>query len=405
MARTSDVIAGAEWIYNNRERYNIRVVNMSLHSTTPSNFTKDPLDRAVEKLWFGGVVVVVASGNYGKPDGPSGVPFAPGNDPFVITVGAVDLEGSTNARKHDIASWSAYGYTNDGFRKPEIAAAGRYMIGPVPLTPRCTLERPEHVVSPDLHAALGHVVRGSDRGRRSCPDPRPASVLDAGSGQGCADAEGTVHPRGSLTGRPASARSTPHGRLTSPGPVTRTWRSTGSSSPTRPASRRPCSTRRAGLTWPGRNVPGTQRPGRTSPGATLPGRPCPGGMSPGATSPGRTSPGATCSPPRTRLGGRGRRRSRVPERRLRDDARGRGGGCCRSGPRHPGPAGVTRTTTTPLNPDHVTRGRAIRPAPAVTRTGDAEPRARLPTLRRGSHFLRPPERDKETPTMRYERIP
>ena len=36
----------------------------------PSNFTKDPLDKAVEKLWFSGVVVVVAAGNYGGPDGP-----------------------------------------------------------------------------------------------------------------------------------------------------------------------------------------------------------------------------------------------------------------------------------------------------------------------------------------------
>ena len=99
---------------------------------TPSNFTQDPLDRAVEKLWFGGVVVVVASGNYGIPNGPSGVKFAPGNDPFVITVGAIDLEGSVKPTRHDVPSWSAYGYTYDGFRKPEVSAAGRYMVGPVP---------------------------------------------------------------------------------------------------------------------------------------------------------------------------------------------------------------------------------------------------------------------------------
>ena len=148
MARTSDVIAGVEWIYQNRATYNIRVANLSLHSTTPSNFTKDPLDKAVEKLWFAGVTVVVASGNYGNPDGPSGVPFAPGNDPFVITVGAVDLEDSSNARKHDIADWSAYGYTKDGFRKPEIAAAGRFIIGPVPANATLPAERPEHVVGP-----------------------------------------------------------------------------------------------------------------------------------------------------------------------------------------------------------------------------------------------------------------
>ena len=148
MARTSDVIAAAEWIYEHRAQYNIKVANFSLHSTVPSNFTKDPLDKAVEKLWFSGVTVVVAAGNYGTPDGPSGVPFAPGNDPFVITVGAIDLEGSVNVRRHETPSWSAYGYTNDGFRKPEISAAGRYIIGPVPVNATLKAAKPENVVAP-----------------------------------------------------------------------------------------------------------------------------------------------------------------------------------------------------------------------------------------------------------------
>ena len=148
VARTSDVIAAAEWIYNNRTQHNIRVANFSLHSTTPSNFHKDPLDRAVEKLWFSNVVVVVAAGNYGTPDGPSGVPFAPGNDPFVITVGAIDLEGSVAPSKHEVPTWSAYGSTLDGFRKPEIAAAGRYIIGPVPGNATLKTAKPDNVVSP-----------------------------------------------------------------------------------------------------------------------------------------------------------------------------------------------------------------------------------------------------------------
>jgi serine protease AprX len=147
MARTSDVIAAAEWIYQNRAQYNIKVANFSLHSTMPSNFTKDPLDKAVEKLWFGGVTVVVAAGNYGVPNGPSGVPYAPGNDPFVITVGALDLEGSIHPWRHEVPNWSAYGYTKDGFRKPEISAAGRYMIGPVPANGTLRQAKPENVVS------------------------------------------------------------------------------------------------------------------------------------------------------------------------------------------------------------------------------------------------------------------
>ncbi len=126
------------------------------------------------------MVVVVAAGNYGRPDGgPSGVPFAPGNDPFVITVGAIDLEGSTNPRHHEAPSWSAYGTTLDGFRKPEISAAGRYMIGPVPVNGTLKLAKPENVVVTDLHAALRDVVRGSDRRGCSGSDPGPAAKLDA----------------------------------------------------------------------------------------------------------------------------------------------------------------------------------------------------------------------------------
>jgi serine protease AprX len=149
MARTSDVIAAAEWVYQNRNALDIKVANLSLHSTMPSNFINDPLDKAVEKLWFGGVTVVAAAGNYGNPDGaPSGVPYAPGNDPFVITVGAVDLDGTTRIWEHDVPNWSAYGYTKDGFRKPELAAAGRYMIGPVPTTSTLVRDKASNVISP-----------------------------------------------------------------------------------------------------------------------------------------------------------------------------------------------------------------------------------------------------------------
>jgi serine protease AprX len=155
MARTSDVIAGAEWVYQNRKVKNIKVANFSLHSTMPSNFINDPLDKAVEKLWFAGVTVVVAAGNYGKEDGPSGVPYAPGNDPFVITVGAVDLEGSVNVRRHDIPNWSAYGYTKDGFRKPELAAAGRYMVGPVPAAATLRAAKPENLVGTEYMRLSG----------------------------------------------------------------------------------------------------------------------------------------------------------------------------------------------------------------------------------------------------------
>jgi serine protease AprX len=149
MARTSDVIAAADWILQNKAAYDIRVANFSLHSTYPSNFGHDPLDQAVEKLWFAGVTVVAAAGNYGNVDGtPSGVRYAPGNDPFVITVGALDLGTSSKLGDDSIAPWSAYGTTYDGFRKPELAAAGRHIVGPVPIDATLPAEWPEKVTAP-----------------------------------------------------------------------------------------------------------------------------------------------------------------------------------------------------------------------------------------------------------------
>ena len=148
MAMTRDVIAAADWILANKDTYNIRVANFSLHSGAWASVFFDPLDLAVEKLWFNGVVVVAAAGNYGVDGAPSGVPYAPGNDPFVITVGAADIDGSVSTNDDYAAPWSAYGYTLDGFAKPELAAPGRYVVGPVPVSSTLPVERPTSVTAP-----------------------------------------------------------------------------------------------------------------------------------------------------------------------------------------------------------------------------------------------------------------
>jgi serine protease AprX len=147
-ALTSDVIAACQWILANKAAYNIRVANFSLHAGTATHFYFDPLDRAVEKLWFGGIVVVAAAGNYGVAGGPSGVPFSPGNDPFVLTVGAVDLGNSVGLGNDSAPVWSAYGSTEDGFSKPELGAPGRYMVGPIPAGGTLTAEKAANVTAP-----------------------------------------------------------------------------------------------------------------------------------------------------------------------------------------------------------------------------------------------------------------
>jgi serine protease AprX len=132
IGKTSDVIRACDWILQNKDRYRIRVANLSLTSSIRSSFTNDPLDKAVERLWNAGVVVVAAAGNYASAGQPSGVLYAPANDPFVITVGAVDVNATPSPTDDANAPWSAYGYTPDGFAKPELAAPGRYLVAQLP---------------------------------------------------------------------------------------------------------------------------------------------------------------------------------------------------------------------------------------------------------------------------------
>jgi serine protease AprX len=146
MARTSDVIAAAQWILKNKDQYDIRVANFSLHSATSSSFRWDPLDKALEKLWFDGVVVVTSAGNSAEEGKQSTVQSGPANDPFVITTGALDLHNSTSPDRASVAPWSTWGYTFDGFAKPELSAPGRKLVGPIPAGSTLALERPAQVL-------------------------------------------------------------------------------------------------------------------------------------------------------------------------------------------------------------------------------------------------------------------
>ena len=131
----ADIVHACDWILANKSAYNIKVANFSLHAVNRASVLFDPLDQAVEKLWLNGVTVVTAAGNYATNGQASGVPYAPGNDPFVITVGAADTNNTLSTSDDFAAPWSAWGYTGDGFVKPDISAPGRYLIGrsrPVP---------------------------------------------------------------------------------------------------------------------------------------------------------------------------------------------------------------------------------------------------------------------------------
>jgi serine protease AprX len=130
---TSDVVDALQWIYNNRNNYNIKVVNLSLNSLVPESYHTSPLSAAVEILWFNKIVVVVSAGNNGTGSGPVTL-LPPANDPFVITVGATDDKATASISDDVMNAFSAYGTTESGFAKPDLVAPGKSLVSPLAST-------------------------------------------------------------------------------------------------------------------------------------------------------------------------------------------------------------------------------------------------------------------------------
>jgi len=125
VSNASSVVQGLQWVLNNKSTYNIRVVNLSFNSSMPGSYNTDAMAAACEILWFNGIVVVTSAGNKGS----EGI-YPPANDPFVITVGAVDEKGSKTPGdgKMSAATFSAYGTDEMGGIKPDLVAPGTNII-------------------------------------------------------------------------------------------------------------------------------------------------------------------------------------------------------------------------------------------------------------------------------------
>ncbi len=122
----ASVIAGVQWAVDNAPRYNIRVLNMSLGFEPITSTLLNPLDIAVEQAWTSGITVVASAGNAGPFNGTI---LSPGDDPLVITAGALDDLGTPSPSDDIMTDFSSAGPTNpDGWVKPDLVASGRSVV-------------------------------------------------------------------------------------------------------------------------------------------------------------------------------------------------------------------------------------------------------------------------------------
>jgi serine protease AprX len=156
----SAVISAIERAIALKNVYNIRVINLSLGRPIFSSYSQDPLCDAVEDAWNAGITVVVAAGNEGRNNTAGnqgyGTILAPGNDPYVITVGAMKSMQTTSRNDDLIASYSSKGPTLiDHIVKPDLVAPGNMVISIEAQGSTLATQYPGNVVATSVYSNSG----------------------------------------------------------------------------------------------------------------------------------------------------------------------------------------------------------------------------------------------------------
>jgi serine protease AprX len=125
-----EIEAGLRWVLDNRERLNVRILNISLGGDCDLPSAKSRINRFIEELTKNGVVVVVAAGNSAETRSTP-----PASAPSAITVGGYSDENNFNSDSFGLYH-SSHGETADGIVKPEIIAPAMFVAAPIlPDTP------------------------------------------------------------------------------------------------------------------------------------------------------------------------------------------------------------------------------------------------------------------------------
>jgi serine protease AprX len=159
--RHDDIRRGIDWVIRNRERYNIRIMNISCGGDYEASYLTDHLSQSADRATRAGLLVCSAAGNLGTHAGHPVLP--PASAPSVLTVGGLDDKNRLLFTGYDMYH-SSFGPTIDGLQKPEVIAPGIWVAAPIlPGTPTAA--------QAELYSKLA-----------AAPDGELRAILDAHAG-------------------------------------------------------------------------------------------------------------------------------------------------------------------------------------------------------------------------------
>jgi serine protease AprX len=150
----SNIETGLRWVLANKDRYSIRIVNISAGGDFEQSYLENSLCQLVEEVVKAGMALLCAVGNAGLAPGHPVLP--PASSPAAISVGGLDDQNSLDRARRGMYR-SSYGPTIDGLQKPEVIAPGIWVAGPIlPHTPTADEAR----LYAELDAAADDQLRG-----------------------------------------------------------------------------------------------------------------------------------------------------------------------------------------------------------------------------------------------------
>lgn len=123
---TASVLAGMDWLLKNKEKYQVRLLNISVGMLKNAREKeKQELLDAVDAAWDAGIFVTSAAGNNGPKANSVTIP---GISRKVLTVGCMDDYGDETGMYIRKEGYSGVGPTDCCIVKPEILAPGTNVV-------------------------------------------------------------------------------------------------------------------------------------------------------------------------------------------------------------------------------------------------------------------------------------
>lgn len=152
----SNIETGLRWVLDNKDKYGIRIVNISAGGDFEQSYLHNSLCRLVEETVAAGITVVCAVGNAGLAPGHPVLP--PASSPSAIAVGGLDDQNSLDRARRGMYR-SSYGPTVDGLQKPEVIAPGIWVAAPIlPHTPTADEARLYATLDEATDAELASII-------------------------------------------------------------------------------------------------------------------------------------------------------------------------------------------------------------------------------------------------------